>query len=86
MVKCNTCHKTYKAIYEDTNQGVDCSATVFLRDGNFFLTGHYGSKVADMQLYKLNIEGNFQVGSICDGCIESLISSGDAILLKEDIW
>lgn len=86
MVKCNTCHKTYKTIFEETNQGHGCSATVFLRDGNFFLAGHYGSKIADMNLYQLKIEGNFQVGSICDSCIESLISSGDAILLKEDIW
>lgn len=87
-VTCNTCKTEYDAMpmFEETKQAYRCSATVFLREGKHYLVGHYGSTVADMEMYLLDSDARFELGEICDDCIQELIADEKATLVKTGIW
>jgi len=84
MVKCNTCGKSYKQIFD--TQGDGCAADIYLKDGEYYLIGYYGSKVADMRRYRLKNSTAYETGTICDDCINNLINDGTAILIEDGIW
>jgi hypothetical protein len=88
MVQCNTCKREYTPIegMGDTDQAHDCSATLYLSDGEYYIVGHYGSKVADMQKYMLQSDTSYETGIICDNCIEELKNKKLAILVADGIW
>lgn len=84
MITCKTCGSGHAAIFSETDQGLDCAATLFERDGETFVAAAYGSRF-DMHLYKLKA-GNYTRGTICDDCIQQLINDGAATLLNESYW
>lgn len=70
---CNTC-----------NESKECSATLYLREGTYFILAQYGSRY-DMQLFALK-RGHHQIGTICDDCIEKLINAGTATMIEDGVW
>lgn len=85
-VVCNTCKTEYKVIFSDTLQAERCAATIYLKDGEYYLTGYYGSQVADMRRYFLDKCVDYELGTICDDCISKLISKNIAHLIEDGIW
>lgn len=87
-VVCNTCKAEYDPMpmFEETKQAYKCSATVYLKDGTYYLVGHYGSTVADMEHYILDSGAKFELGEICDECITELIEQKKAKLIERGIW
>ena len=85
-MKCNTCNTEFKAMpyLDETDQANGCAATLYLREGTYYILAHYGSKY-DMQRYALK-KGIYEVGSICDDCIEKLINNGIAALIEDGVW
>lgn len=85
-MKCNTCNTEYTPMpgLEEYDQADGCSATVYLKGGHYYLLAHYGSRF-DMQLYTLN-GGMYDVGVICDNCINNLINEGMAHLIEDGVW
>lgn len=85
-MECNTCKKEYKPIpfLEDTNQAEGCAATLYLRDSTYYILAYYGSRY-DMQRYALKI-GQYEVGDVCDNCINTLINEGKASLIEDGVW
>jgi hypothetical protein len=72
-MKCNTCKKEK-----------DCHATVYLKAGTYYTLGQYGSRY-DMQLYAMK-RGVYDIGHICDGCVEKYINEGKAQLIEDGVW
>lgn len=85
-MKCNTCKTEFEstAILKDYDQAYGCSATLYLRDGTYYILAHYGSKY-DMQRYALK-KGLYDIGNICDRCIENYINMGMASLIEDGVW
>ena len=85
-MKCNTCNTEYKAMpyLDETDQANGCAATLYLREGTYYILAHYGSKY-DMQRYALK-KGMYEVGSTCDDCIEKFINNGIAALIEDGVW
>ena len=84
MVICRHCTMTFVALFtDDMGQAHRCAAHIFERDGNKFLVGHYGSTVADGNLYKV-LTNKHKTGIICDACIEQGIEAGDFELLSDN--
>lgn len=85
-MKCDTCDTEYHAMpgFEDYNQASECSATLYLKDGIYYILAHYGS-VYDMQRYALKRD-KYEVGTICDSCIKKYIDSGNAQLIEDGVW
>lgn len=84
-VACSRCQHTYRAIFADTKQGSNCAATVYEKDGRFYIQGHYGSTVCDlMKLEWITGKGPEETEAlaaflaprpcdpICDPCIATL--------------
>lgn len=90
MVRCNTCKREYEPMKgcEDTEQAYRCSATVFLREGKYYLVGHYGSTVVDMEMHELTADSDtdFELGVICDDCIEKLIDQKKTKKVQSGLW
>lgn len=89
-MKCETCEKTFNAMpgLEEYDQASGCAASLYLKDGQYFILAHYGSRY-DMQRYalKINSGGNlYQVGNICDECITFYIVAGHAHLIEDGVW
>lgn len=86
-MKCNTCNTEYTAMpmMEDTEQAPGCAATLYLKDGTYYILGHYGSMHYDMQRYALKRD-KYEVGNICDSCIKKYIDSGNAHLIEDGVW
>lgn len=72
-MKCNTC---------DTH--VDCNATLYVNESNFYILAHYGSK-HDMQRFALKLD-KYKTGNICDECIDKLIKDGKAWVIEDGVW
>jgi hypothetical protein len=72
-MKCKTC-----------NNSNDCSATLYLHDGGYYILGQYGSHY-DMQRYALRRD-KYEVGDICDACIKKHIEFGRAHLIEDGVW
>ena len=85
-MKCNTCNTEYKAIpyLDETDQANGCAATLYLHGGVHYILAHYGSRY-DMQRYALK-RGTYEVGNICDTCINNLINGGVASLIEDGVW
>lgn len=86
MIKCDTCNKEHKVIWEDTKQGDGCAATLFLRDGKYYIQGNYGSYVADMRLLELVNDTSYNVGNICDDCIDRLRNQKLVVREEDTAW
>lgn len=85
-MKCYTCNTEYKAIpyLEETDQANGCAATLYLHGGTHYILAHYGSRY-DMQRYALK-RGTYEVGNICDTCINNLINEGVASMIEDGVW
>ena len=68
------------------DQAYGCSATLYLSEGQHYIVGSYGSKVADMHKYMLQSSTEYEVGSICDDCITKLIDQKVAIFVEDGVW
>jgi hypothetical protein len=62
----------------------DCSASLYLKEGSFYILGHYGSRY-DMELYALK-RATYSVGEICDDCVRQLINEGLAQKIEDGVW
>ncbi len=87
-MKCNTCNTEFTAMpmMEETEQAAGCAATLYLKDRDYYILGHFGSMQYDMQLYALKKGGHYEVGNICDDCITKLINEGSASLIEDGVW
>lgn len=85
-MKCNTCNTDYASstIFEETNQADGCAATLYLLKEGFYILAHYGSRY-DMQRFSLK-KGGYEIGNICDNCINKLINEGKASLIEDGVW
>lgn len=85
-MKCKTCDTQFSSIpyLEEYDQASGCAATLYLRDGNYYILAHYGSAY-DMQRYALKRD-KYQIGTICDSCIADLINRGHAQLIEDGVW
>ncbi len=72
-MKCNTCEND-----------CECHATLYLHGGTHYILAHYGSRY-DMQRYALK-RGTYEVGNICDTCINNLINEGVASMIEDGVW
>jgi hypothetical protein len=81
MIKCDTCNKHHKVIFADTKQGEECASVLYLHEGKYYIQGFYGSYVADMMVLELVNDTSYNIGIICDACIEKLRS--DKLIVKE---
>lgn len=89
MVTCATCGNTFPPISDIGDryqQAHGCSAAIYEQDGERYLRGFYGSRVADMKLYKLIPDGKYRLGNACDGCIEDMMTDGLTTLIMEGLW
>ena len=85
-MNCETCKRVFTPMpaFEDYNQADGCAATLYLKEGQYYILAHYGSRF-DMQRYALK-KGQYEVGTICDDCIHSLINEGTATLIEDGVW
>lgn len=85
-MNCETCKRVFTPMpaFEDFNQSDGCAATLYLKEGQFYILAHYGSRF-DMQRYALK-QGHYEVGNICDDCINTLINEGTASLIEDGVW
>lgn len=87
MIQCNTCKKEYAPILNgSTSQGHECSAEIYSVEGDYYLHGHYGSRVADMRKYFVKDDAHFSLGIICDECITRLNKEGKLDLIADGVW
>lgn len=84
-MKCNTCNIEFKSYFDDNDQADGCAATLYLKDGTYYILGHYGSNLYDMQRYALRHD-KYETGNICDACITKLIDHGNAQLIEDGVW
>lgn len=70
-VRCDSCRRLYKAIYEEYDQGLGCAATYNQDKGLIY--GHYGSREVDTQIHRVVRQPKWLApGTICDACIVRL--------------
>lgn len=92
MVTCKLCKSQFDG---HGTQGHGCAAAVFERDGEWFVAGHYGSRLYDMMLYKfvkpkrLMDESwcpvpKVQTDPVCDICISVWVRIGRVVLIEGD--
>jgi len=84
-MKCNTCHSFYTEFNEVPGQAADCSASLYLKDGHYYILAHYGSRY-DMQRFALAEGDKYDIGNICDDCIEKYLDSNKAHLIEDGVW
>jgi hypothetical protein len=82
-MKCNTCNSEFKDI-TGSNQGIGCAASLYLKDGDYYILAHYGSK-HDMQRFALKTD-KYETGNVCDDCIDKLIEHGKAWVIEDGVW
>jgi hypothetical protein len=77
MATCKTCGAKFKNLFgKEYEQSHRCSATIFDFGGQTYLVGHYGSVIADGELYNV-LTDNYKRGMICDNCIQKGLDAGD---------
>lgn len=86
MITCTNCRRLFIPLFEDRpgdpcTQAMDCASEIFERDGNKYLVGSFGSRVADGNLYKVLID-KYKSGIICDACIKE--NEQDFQLLRDN--
>ena len=79
-VVCAWCGNRYRSAVEEANvtQGTDCAATVWTKDGEWFVQGHYGSRSYDTDRFRFvqNVP-LAPANPVCDVCIDERIFVGD---------
>ena len=86
MVKCDNCNGYYEDIFPDTKQGDGCASVLFLHDGKYWIQGNYGSYVADMRKLELKPDTSYNIGIICDKCIERLKADNLVVNEEDTAW
>lgn len=87
MIQCNTCKKEYDPILEESkSQAYGCASEIYSVEGDYYLHGHYGSRVADMRRYFVRDDAHFSLGIICDECITKLSKEGKLDLIEDGVW
>lgn len=90
MIQCNTCKKEYEAIWQvfegSKTQAFGCASEIYMVEGDYYLHGHYGSRVADMRKYFVKDDAQFSLGIICDECITKLDKEGKIDLIADGVW
>lgn len=85
MITCASCDSRFEPLFDEKyQQAYGCSATIYEKNDERFLSGHYGSRVADMRLYKVQPTNDFKLGNCCDDCISKLERRGHLILLYKN--
>lgn len=85
-MKCNTCNKIYEVMtgFDKYDQANGCAATLYLHQDTYYILAHYGSRF-DMQRYALR-KGNYEIGNVCDNCIEQMINDECGHLIEDGVW
>lgn len=89
MVTCSTCGRDFPPISDvgkEYQQAHGCSAVLYEKEGDRYLHGFYGSRVADLRLYRVSKDDRYKLGNTCDGCIEDMMSNGLTTLIMEGLW
>lgn len=86
MIKCDNCQSYYKTIFEDTKQGDACASVLYLHGGKYYIQGSYGSYVADMRILELKPDISYNIGIICDSCIEKLKADNLVVKDEDSAW
>lgn len=90
-LSCEWCGEIYEGDPKN-KQGYRCASSVFKRGDRWYLTGHYGSCVADMELYEFNDDwcetlnswgGGNGCDPVCDKCIIKMINCYDLWMVRE---
>jgi hypothetical protein len=73
MVACKICKAQFQG---EGTQGHGCAASVYQKDGHWFVQGHYGSRLFDTNIYKfIGDSDSWQpspkepMDPVCDICI-----------------
>jgi hypothetical protein len=81
LVICATCQKENTHLFSvETEQAYGCASELIEKDGKIFSYSHYGSKF-DTLKFNFKDLAHFQLGNICDECLEKAINLSIA---KED--
>jgi hypothetical protein len=84
-VVCEWCKNRFRSIIpydtgEKPTQGDDCAASVYQKDGEWYVAGHYGSGHFDMD--RLRFIANHPTAPldpVCDQCLNERIAVGDLV-------
>jgi len=85
-MKCNTCNTEFVPFPMMDSQAAGCAASLYLKDKDYYILGHYGSMQYDMQRYILKKNNHYHTGNICDDCISKLVNEGSASLIEDGVW
>lgn len=85
-MKCNTCNTEFSAMdgFGKWNLASGCAASLYLKDGDYYILAHYGSK-HDMRRFALR-KDKYERGHVCDSCIDKLLDDGRAWLIEDGVW
>ncbi len=84
-VTCEWCGNRFRAICPDEKgekqtQGDDCASSVYQKDGEWYVAGHYGSSGFDMNRLRFIANHPQQPQDpVCDQCIHERIALGDLV-------
>lgn len=74
-VVCETCKKEYTLLFSlETNQAYGCASDLVEKDGHIVSYSHYGSR-HDTSKFDFKEHGDYQLGTICDDCIDKAVQS-----------
>jgi hypothetical protein len=93
MVTCKICKAQFEG---DGTQGWGCAASVYQKDGSWYVTGHYGSRLFDMNCYKFVDPKNESddrwlpcptenTDPVCDVCISVWLRLERILWIKDGI-
>jgi hypothetical protein len=70
-VRCDSCRRLHRAIFEEHEQGDGCAATYDATKGLIY--GHYGSRTIDTEVHRVKRQPKWlRPGTICDTCVTRL--------------
>lgn len=75
---CALCSKEHDLAFAGSETGYGCAG--FARGG--YLSGHYGSVIADMTAFEIKGVNLPEEKPICDECISKMIDAGQLIEIK----
>lgn len=84
-IVCQICDASFKPMtgFEDTYQAYRCSSEIFWKDNHQFLTGHFGSTIADGKIYR--VRGiKLNRGQVCDDCIRQMVDNRTLVCVSEN--
>ncbi len=78
-VVCSTCNKVYSNTFNiDSEQAYGCASDLVEKNGEMISYSHYGSKF-DLLKYCFKNKEGFNLGNICDECIEKAVKNEIAV-------